>query len=466
MGSSLSFKSQSNKIQSLMATFRWFTLRLFWSALLLPPIAFFLLWILHEIFFKDTYFPDVFLVIVAALLLFPLVSFALTHLGRRRFDFLRDRGRSLLLTERDDSVSEILPLLRRLFDSGLLAPRDQEKCQQELRRGYFPFYVEHLEHEQAREQVRAALREGVRAEEAYQALKSYVLSQPQLTLGVADIAEELLDYKPEDQSLVNFFVQHFLENRSTHYRAEYFYANHLSHKGNLSEAILDLCLERILGRERKDDFAAWCCVRAFQSKWAEDPRVRRAIFHFNEDFGLAQREDDLARTVAVCAAMLDAQEISHWRALGKPVPQVTLKQRAQKWHVIAHEWALQAASWLRRQRALALAGAGALALLLLYLNWPAGSQEETPAPKPVVEPEQYFSLQVSSVKERSRADRMVRNLKSSGLEVRLVEPQTPSGWYAIRVGRYPSQEKAQAAGDSLKTNGVIREFLVRSEERQ
>lgn len=450
-----------------MSTFRWFTLRLFWSALLLPPLAFFLLWILHEIFFKDIYFPDVFLVIVAALLLFPLVSFALTSLGRRRFDFLQERGKSLLLTERGDAAAAALPLLRRLFDSGLLAPRDQEKCQQALRRTYFPFYAGHLEHAHAREQLLAALREGVRAEEAYYALKSYLLSQPQLTLGVAVIAEELLDYKPGDQALANFFVRHFLENRSTHYRAEYFYANHLSHDGGLSEAILDLCLEKILGRERKDDFAAWCCARAFQSKWGADPRVRRALFHFDEDYRLAQREDDLARAVAACTRLLSPEEIARWRTEGRPVPPATLKQQAQKWYVIAHEGMLQALTWLRRHRAAALAGAGVLTVLLLYLNWPSRPQEETPAPQPAAaEPQQYFSLQVSSVRERLRANRLVQGLKSSGLEVRLIEPQTPAGWFAIRVGRYPSQEKAQAAGDSLKTAGIIQEFLVRSEERQ
>lgn len=450
-----------------MATFRWFTLRLFWSALLLPPIAFFLLWILHEIFFKDIYFPDVFLVIVTALLLFPLVSFALTSLGRRRFDFLQERGKSLLLTESDDVVREMLPLLRRLFDSGLLAPRDQEKCQQALRRSYFPFYAEHLDHADAREQLLAALREGVRAEEAYYALKSYVLSQPQLTLGLAGIAEELLDYKPGDQALANFFVRHFLENRSTHYRAEYFYANHLRHDGGLSEAILDLCVEKILGRDRKDDFAAWCCVRAFQSKWGADPRVRRALFHFEEDYRLAQRDDDLSRAVAACVRLLPPEEIARWRTEGRPAPQATFKQQAQKWYVIAYEWMLQALTMLRRHRAPALAAAGVLTLLLLYLNWPSSPQEETSAPQPVVsEPQHYFSLQVSSVRERLRANRMVQSLKSSGLDVRLIEPQTPAGWFAIRVGRYPSQEKAQAAGDSLKTAGIIQEFLVRSEERQ
>ncbi|MBC6952357.1 SPOR domain-containing protein, partial [candidate division KSB1 bacterium] len=256
-------------------------------------------------------------------------------------------------------------------------------------------------------------------------------------------------------------------NRSTHYRAEYFYANHLSHDGGLSEAILDLCLEKILGRERKDDFAAWCCARAFQSKWGADPRVRRALFHFDEDYRLAQREDDLARAVAACARLLSPEEIARWRTEGRPVPPATLKQQAQKWYVSAREWVWQALTWLRRHRAAALAGAGVLTVLLLYLNWPSRPQEETPAPQPAAaEPQQYFSLQVSSVRERLRANRMVQSLQSSGLEVRLIEPQTPAGWFAIRVGRYPSQEKAQAAGDSLKTAGIIQEFLVRSEERQ
>ncbi|MCG3156101.1 MAG: hypothetical protein DKINENOH_02713 [bacterium] len=453
-----------------MAMYRWLVLRLFWSILLLPVLAFVTLWILHELLFRGSYFPDTLLIVILALLVFPLVSAVLTRLGRRRFAFLQERGKELLLSDHEESVAGMLPLLRRLFDSGLLSPREQEKCEQALRRSYFPFYAGHLDDPHARTQLLAALREGVRPEEAYYALKSYVLNQPKLTMGTAAIAEELLDHNPGDQALANFFVQHFLENRSTHYRAEYFYANHLAHDGNLSDQILALCMEKILGRERHDDFAGWCYARAFQAQWGEDPRVRRALHHLHAAHRLVQRDDALARVVAACASLLSPEEIERWRAESRPAapPSVPLRQRLESFELAAREGKLYAVSWLGKHRRWAWAAAAGVGLLMIFLVWPEQSPEEVAAPAsppPAAEQQRYFSFQVGAVKERRRADRMMQSLQTSGLEVYVVPPRNVDGWYAIRVGRYPSQEKARAAADSLKAAGIVSEYFVTNYDR-
>ncbi|MDZ7273140.1 MAG: SPOR domain-containing protein [candidate division KSB1 bacterium] len=447
--------------------YRWLVLRLFWSILLLPLIAFVTLWILHELLFRGSYFPDTIIIVILALALFPVVSAVLTRIARRRFAFLEERGRELLLAGQEDHMAEMLPLLRRLFDSGLLSPREQEKCGQALRRSYFPFYASHLEDPHARTQLLAALREGVRVEEAYYALKSYVLNQPRLTMGTAAIAEELLDHNPGDQALANFFVRHFLENRSTHHRAEYFYASHLAHDGSLSDRILALCLEKILGRERRDDFAAWCYVRAFQSKWGEDPRVRRALYQLHEAYRLIPRDDALARVVAACASLLSSEEIERWRAESRPAPAPPMRQRLETLMLALREGRLYAATWLRKYQRWVWAVTGGAVLLLILLAWPEppASKVSPPAPSPpAIDQQRYFSFQVGAVKERRRAERMRQALATSGLVVYIVPPRHVEGWYAIRVGRYPSQEQARAAADSLKAAGIVSEYFVTNYE--
>jgi transcriptional regulator of acetoin/glycerol metabolism len=182
-----------------------------------------------------------------------------------------------------------------LLRGGLLSAKKQQGMQRQLLRSYFPFYAQHPERSDFQEQLTLALRSGVRPDEAYDVLKSYVLNQKNLTLDTANLAEELLDHRPQDETLAAFFVEHFLKEKKTHYRAEYFYAKYLAKDGPLTEEILALCLSKILQHPRRDDFSGWCLVRAFDRQSPRDSRVRQAVHDCAGNLSEAARRLGISR---------------------------------------------------------------------------------------------------------------------------------------------------------------------------
>ena len=101
-----------------MTTYRWITLRLFWSLLLLLPVAFFALWVLHEFVQLTSSVLDPFIVAILFVALLPPVSYVLTHEGLRRFEFLHDRGKTLVDAGHEEAVHEIFSLILGVMRSG------------------------------------------------------------------------------------------------------------------------------------------------------------------------------------------------------------------------------------------------------------------------------------------------------------------------------------------------------------
>jgi len=447
-----------------MTTFRWLVLRLFWSLLLAPWVALGVLWVLHELIFRNLYLYDSLFVLFSISLVVPFVSWLLTREGLRRFEFLHQKGRALIESENPAEIHEALRLMLRVLESGLLSNHLKDQLSRRLLRSYFPFYAGHTDSKEFREQLLLALKQRVRSEEAYNALKAHVLIQSPLTLEVAELAEELLEIKPEDSSLATFFAQHFLAEKKIHFRAEYFYQQILAQRGPLSPAIVQLCLERILQQNRHDDFAAWCCVRAFEQHGGGEERLRQSLFHLHRRMELLQRNDELSRKVAECFAKIPVDEILQWEAPAVQQRQASLPFRVQRVAYALHEYGLDLLTLIRREWRWAIAGgAGVLIAAVLYVALPSASSKKLAVESAPVEDEnnrKYFSLQVGAVKNLRSAEKHLSPLTARGLEVYLLEPQSQRGWYRIRVGKYRSQNEARFAADSLKSAGIISDYFV------
>jgi hypothetical protein len=452
-----------------MTTYRWITLRLFWSLLLLIPASFVTLGLLHGFVQLGSSRLDPIIVAILFIALLPPVSYALTREGLRRFDFLHDRGKALVDAGQEEAVHEVFALILGVMRSGLLSRRRQESLRRHLLRSYFPFYAEHPEWAYFQQQLLAAMREGVRPVEAYHVLKAFVLHQKKLTLDVANLAEELVDYDPEDETLPAFFVQHFLAEKKTHYRAEYFYSRYLAKGGPLSEDILALCLPKVLAHARKDDFAAWCYVRAFDQARPEHAQVREALYRVWEEYRKLQRRDALSKQAALCASRLSAQEMAEWRAPQTIVrPRKTARQFWERRLYLGRQALWDLITFLRGQKKLLLLGGAGLAVLLsLLLFWPKGSRtnnSKAAAPTALPDTTHYFSLQVGALKTKRSAEARVNALQRRKLAAYVLEPQSSRGWYRIRVGKYPNAARARIAADSLKALGLIEDFFVTNYE--
>ncbi len=453
-----------------MTTYRWITLRLFWSLLLLLPTAFFTLWLLHEFAQIGSSLPDPFIVLMLFVALLPPVSYLLTREGLRRFEFLHNRGKALVDASHEEAVHEVFALILGVMRSGLLSKARQESLRRHLLRSYFPFYAEHPEWEYFQQQLVVAMREGVRPEEAYHVLKAYVLNQKKLTLDIANLAEELLDHDPDDEAVATFFVQHFLAEKKAHYRAEYFYGRYLAKDGLLSDEILTLCLPKVLAHHRKDDFAGWCYVRTFDRARPEQAQARQALHGLWEEYRKLQRQDALSKQVALCAAHLTAKEIANWNEPKAEAPRKRPKNFWVSWLEVGKQFVWEAATFVREQKKWVLAGGAGLAVLMsLLLLLPIGSATKKPAT--ITAPAapdtlQYYSLQVGALKTKRSAETVVNALQRRKLEAYVLEPQSSRGWYRIRVGKYPSSNAARSAADSLKAVGLIEDFFVTNYERK
>ncbi len=447
-----------------MTTFRWMTLRVFWSLLALIPMAFFVLWLVHEYLLPQSNVLDEAIVAALGFCLFGLAGHFLTREGGRRFDFLHGRGRELLEGNREAEVQEVFFLLQQLLRSGLLSEKKQRGLRRQLLRSYFPFYAEHPERPDFQEQLALALREAVRPEEAYHVLKSHVLRQKTLTLETANLAEELLDHRPEDETLTSFFVEQFLQQKKTHYRAEYFYAKYLAKGGPLTDEILALCLPKVLQHPRRDDFAGWCLVRAFDHAGQRE-RVRRALYALHQIFQQARRRDALAHHIAGCAGQISSEEKTGWQVVPEKVEKKTAQQWARYWRFQARQWWWDGLSLLRpHQRSLALGFMVVFLLGMIYLtrSFSLSPQSQLTATPSATAPDttQYFSLQVVALKDKRSTDAAVTLLQRRRLEVYVLEPRSSRGWYRVRVGKYPSTRRARLAADSLKAAGLIEDYFV------
>lgn len=453
-----------------MTAYRWITLRLFWSLLLLVPVAFAGLWLLHEFVQVGSSLLDPVIVLMLFIALLPPVSYVLTREGLRRFEFLHDRGKALVDAGHEEAVHEVFSLILGVMRSGLLSKTRQESLRRQLLRSYFPFYAEHPEWEYFQQQLLVAMREGVRPEEAYHVLKSFVLNQKKLTLDTANLAEELLDYDPEDEALAAFFVQHFLAEKKTHYRAEYFYGRYLAKGGPLTNEILALCLPKVLVKNRRDDFAGWCYARAFDQTRPEQEQIRRALHGLWEEYRKLQRQDALSKEVALCAARVSAKEKERW-----PVSQVPRQHKStakiwKRWQASANEMVWEVVASARSWKKGLLAGAAGLAVVLSYLLfWPQEAAPPQPAfVEAAAQPDttRYYSLQVAALKTKRSAEAAVQSLQRRKLEAYLLEPQSSRGWYRIRVGKYAGTGAARSAADSLKAIGLIEDFFVTNYEKK
>ena len=453
-----------------MNTFRWFILRLFWTLLAVPLITFMVLWLANEWFLPDTSLSGGLVATAALLTIFPIVSTILTRVGMQRFEFLRASGKSYLKAEAPEQVRTSFDLILQLFDSGLLSNKLQRELQHAWLRSYFPFYAENPENPEYRHHLLEAMHQGIRADEAYHVLKAYVLNREALTLESAELAEELLDHKRDDRALANYFVQHFLEQKRKHYRAEYFYMRHLANDGPLVNQILQLCLEDVLARGRKDDFAVWCLVRAFQREPGERWEIRQQIGKRYGESRLQQRDDTLASALAACAEQLEPAEITALRA-EQQVP----RRRPLKVHWQRAAFALREKLWswltpLRPHWHKIVAGVAVMAIgFLIFLILPAPAPEEvsTPVEVPVVEDNrQYYSLQVGAVKQQQSAEQAMQELQARGLHTYLLIPPRAGGWFRIRLGKYESMDAAKMAADSLRAVGIIQDYFVTNYEEE
>jgi len=453
-----------------MITFRWMVLRLFWALLALIPVAFFVLWFVHAYLLPQSNIFDEVIVALLGAGLFALASYFLTREAERRFQYLQQRGRALLEANREADMPEIFALLLQLQQSGLLSENRKRGMQRELMRTYFPFYAEHPERRDFQAQLVLALHDGVRPQEAYHVLKSYILQRVNLTLEATNLAEELLDHHPEDESLIGYFVEQFLRDQKSHYRAEYFYAKYLARsEGPLTDEILALCLPKILRHPRRDDFAAWSLVRAFDRAAASAPAVRRALYELQQSFQKSRRQDRLAQELAARAAQITPAERAAGREAAKGTARKTTSARLAQWRWQWRQWIWDLRTGLRPyQREITIAALALVLLGIVYFTRPFSFSgppaPAAPAASAVDDTTHYFSLQVIALKDKRSAESAADLLQRRRLDVYVLEPRAGRGWYRVRVGRYPSMQHARLAADSLKAAGLIDDYFVTNYE--
>ncbi len=452
-----------------MITFRWFILRLFWSVFLLFLLAFPLLWLVHEVAFPGVALADGFIILLFWILLFAGVSLFLSRLGENRFSLLVEAGREAIAKNENAQAENVLALMHSLFASGLPARNFQQKMKRRLLRQYFSFYAARLEKERNREQIRAAWREDIRAEEAYELLKNYVLQQPALTLPTIDLAEELLERQPDDSDLLAFMTRQYLRDRQTHFRAELMFRHYLSRNGPLVPEIISLCLSRLLNLQRHDDFAAWCYVRAFQHGEEKNVALRRLLHETHQRFQQMGRHDALANAVATITRDFSPEEIAGWTVARQEKQTASLRFRAARIVFYLQQQLLKLYSRLREQRRWVYSVIGAS--ILLGAGYFALSSKPTKVQPPAASAPQedsttvYFALQVGAMRSAQIAADEAEKLRRRGLEVHVIKPAPSQRLLRIRVGKYRSKPAAQMAADSLKAAGIVRDYFVTEYEK-
>lgn len=465
-----------------MIFIRWFTFRLLFSLLALPLVAYFVLWLLHEIIFPGDVFNDMPVVITLWLILFWAMSFVLRRLAITRYDYLQRQTQLALDANQPDDLEAIYELTGKLFISGYLPQRLTATLRRNLRRQFLSFYERNLNTPEALDEVRLALREGYRRDEIYTLLKNHLLAQPTLTTRFIDLAEELLDQKPDDAHLLEHLVRKFVESQARHHRAEYFYRRHIEQEGRHTPAIALLCLEHLLSKNRDDDFALWVYARAFEAGQTENPTLRRLLFQAYQQQQAIGRgvdepvesKDQLAEIVTKIAGTFSPHEFATPPPIFKKRPALVnpemLKNLAGWFHAV-REFIVElylvvqpvVKEFYTRHRRYVLIGAGSLILVsglwIILANRPA-KQPPPPAVEQAEDLTGYFALQVGAWKKSRSAELEQEKLQRAGLRVRILQPRSTAGWYRIHVGKYATRRAAQAAADSLKRRGVIDDYFI------
>jgi TolA-binding protein len=91
---------------------------------------------------------------------------------------------------------------------------------------------------------------------------------------------------------------------------------------------------------------------------------------------------------------------------------------------------------------------------------PTPSATTPPAPNDSTAPAgaRSFAVQVLAVRSSFQVDEMLTRLKVMGYEARVVRDST--GYFKVRVGRYPTREQAQRAQNNLRTRVGGQPFIV------
>ncbi len=454
-----------------MISFRWLILRLFWSLLLLPLVAFPLLWLLHEVAFPQAYFADEFAVALVWILVFAATSWVVSRSGMKRFTHLEEAGRKALTQNQEEEIEEIFVLMQSLFAGGLLSERFQQKIKPRLLRQYFSFYAAHPENARPREQLLEALRAGIRAEESYNVLKKFVLAQPALTLPIIDLAEELLERQSDDNDLLVFLTRQYLRERQTHYRAEHVYAKSLSGSGTLTPEILSLCRDRLVRLQRRDDFAAWSYVRAFQTGEQQNSAIRRLLYETHRDYQRLGRRDALAHVITTIVADFTPEEIAGWAVEQQEKRTRSWRFRVERVLFHLQQWLLELYSRLRERRKWVYVTIGAVialsvGYLALFRSETQNRVEATPAAAVEDSTTAYFALQVGALRSVKIAEGEAAKFRRRGLEVHVLKPGPSQRLHRIRVGKYHSKPAAKMAADSLKAAGLVRDYFVTNYEEK
>jgi hypothetical protein len=321
------------------------------------------------------------------------------------------------------------------------------------------------------------MREGYRREEIYSRLRDHLLAQPSLTGFHFDLAEELVEQEPEDARLLSELVCKLLADKARHYRAEYFYGRYLSAAGEQTSAIVSLCLENILAKERQDDFALRIYVRAFETGRAENEHLRRMLYLAHQRNLKTARRDQLAQRIGELAGSFSADEvviIPQTEARKSRRFYLELRERLMRGLLIAREKVIKLYFTVQplvkesdaRHRRYVLIGGGAI-VLMISLVVVLSNRPAVQAPPPMAAENAngtgQFALQVGAWKKARSAEQEKGRLQRAGLSVRILTPRTPpglGGWYRIHVGKYPTRRAAQAAADSLKKVGVIEDYFI------
>ena len=158
-----------------MHVINWLSLRLVFSLLILPLVAAVVLVLLHSVFFPESYFQDVPVLVLLWLLVFLGTHVLLAREGLRRFDLLSQAGWDFMKASNDRALEQIFQKLEALLDGGLLPLGKRGTLQDTILRRFFRFYVQHIDEKRYRRGLLRCLRRQIHAEEAYQALKRHLL---------------------------------------------------------------------------------------------------------------------------------------------------------------------------------------------------------------------------------------------------------------------------------------------------
>jgi hypothetical protein len=449
-----------------MSILRIYSLRLLASLLLLPFFAAVILAILHEAIFPNTYFFDLPIVIGLWLVLFAGCHFFLSKMGKSRFHALDRLGWNFLQSNDTGLLSKVFANLERLFKGGLLSQKHRRELQKLVLRRYFSFYHENIASAKFRAGLIQCLALRIREEEAYDALKAFLIKQPALTLELVDLAEILHEFRPDDGAITLYMARQYLQDGQRHHRATYFYRKALEIESEQTLEIIDLCLKKSLSEKRRDAFAGWLYYRAWQNNYAGAfPWLAEQLYKTSQWYEATERNDELAHKLADVASGFAPEMVAEWRQAEQEKAQKQLPARLARARYHLHQKLLLLWDEIKIHRQYVYyAGAAISVVLIVYLAWPASQaidDSQAAAINPVIDDSQArFTLQVAALKSQSRARNEVDRLKKAGLDAFIANPSGRSSYYRVRLGKFLTKNDALARGDSLRQKQAIRDFFV------